>query len=181
MRGCGVVVAVIILAVGTIGCSIGASRDQATPTPNIATTQARINVAIQTSQVRSAIATKTRAAATVAQTVAPVATTQSQASQQASTCAPNMTEYRETGAGRTASFQFTIPRCHVAIIGGETVDGVSGVLRAIEGAGQQVEVTIVDGFYTIVPDAQGQTVWCQRLAEAKPKANVQPLPQWKAC
>jgi hypothetical protein len=180
MKGFGFLVALIILALGAVGCSNGASQNQATATPNIATTQARIGVAIQTSQARSAIATKTQAAAQPAAT--PRATTQSQAGQpQANTCAPNMTESKETGAGRTASFQFTIPRCHVPIIGGETVDGASGVLRAIEGTGQQVNVTIADGFYTIVPDARGQAEWCQRLAQAKPNSNVQPLPQWKAC
>src|SRR4051794_31091519 len=101
MKGLGVV-AIIILAFGAVGCANAASRDQATVTPNIATTQARIGVAVQTSQARSAIATKTRAAATVAQTAAAQpAPTQSQAGQQqANTCAPNMTESKETGAGR---------------------------------------------------------------------------------
>jgi hypothetical protein len=188
MKGCRWVVAVIILAFAAVGCSQGASREQATATPNIATTQAQISIAIRTSQAQSAIATKTRAAATVVPAVAvqsaapPRVTAPSQAgAASANACPPNVTEYRDTGAGRTAAFQFTIPRCHVAIIGGATVNGVGGVLRAIEGAGQQVAVTIVDGFYTIVPEAQGQAVWCQRLAEAKSRVNVQPLPQWGGC
>lgn len=188
MKGCRWVVAIIVLAVAAVGCSQSASREQATATdtvtatPNIATTQAKIGIAIGTSQARSAIATKTRAAATVAQTAAPQVTAQSQAGQvPANTCPPNVTEYRETGVGRTASFAFNIPRCHVAIVGGEIVDGVGGVLRAIEGTGQHVEVTIVDGFYTIVPESQGQAAWCQRLGAAKSKVNVQPLPLWRGC
>jgi hypothetical protein len=194
MKGCRWLVAIIILAFAAVGCSQGASHEQptatetATATPNVATTQAQISIAIRTSQARSAIATKTRAAATVApiaaapSPAAPRVTAPSQATQvPANACPPNVTEYRETGVGRTAAFAFTIPRCHVAIIGGATVDGVGGVLRAIEGSGQQIEVTIVDGYYTIVPEAQGQAVWCQRLGEANSRVNVQPLPQWRGC
>lgn len=95
-------------------------------------------------------------------------------------------QYGETGKGdRTQTWILTIPSGWVLIVGGYIVDGVLGGVYKAWDEGQKVTVTVTDGFYRIVPAAEGPGEFCTRLRQAREMgwahSTAKPLPGWPAC
>ena len=73
----------------------------------------------------------------------------------------------------------------VAVIGGFTVDGVSGGVYKAVGPGGTVDTTVTDGFISIVENIWGNQEFCFRVQQAVQYGwahnTVLPLPGWTPC
>ena len=98
---------------------------------------------------------------------------------------PHPSLYVETGTKGKTTWLIDIPADSILVVGGLEVDGVGGgVYRAYSG-GQEVTVTVKDGFASVVISEWGRNEFCFRLGQAVEydwKHNtVQPLPEWESC
>lgn len=93
--------------------------------------------------------------------------------------------YDETGVSNTKSWTLTVPSGSILIVGGFIVDGSSnGVYKAWPG-GQEVTVTVTDGFALVITNEWAEAEFCFRVAQAKEfgwaHEHIQPLEEWEVC
>jgi hypothetical protein len=99
--------------------------------------------------------------------------------------------YADSGIGRVADFDFTVPNGQTAVIGGVTIkEPVSGktydkgLLLAFP-AGTKVRLTVVDGFYRLTPESKTNTYFCDKIQEYVANSwllrAVAPLAGWSDC
>lgn len=92
--------------------------------------------------------------------------------------------YKDTGVGKTVRYSLDIPDGYTAILGGVQVDNLNkGVAKAVKGP-VHIDTTIVDGYYTVVPNLEALGQFCARIQEARERGwlmtNAVPLPEWGA-
>ncbi len=99
---------------------------------------------------------------------------------------PHPSFYDETGvSNRLFNWSIPVDADKVLIVGGYTVGGISkGVYKAFAG-NQTVNVSVTDGFASVIKGEWGNQEWCFRIAQANQYGwlhqTEQPLTNWKAC
>lgn len=79
---------------------------------------------------------------------------------------PHPSFYQETGIQKTRTWSVPVDSDKVMIVGGYTVDGQGGGVYKAYTGGQTVNVTITDGFVSVVLAKWGNNEWCFRIAQA---------------